>query len=251
MAIPVSDHYLLSFQFYNVHECACTLNWVWLFAMSRTVVHQAPFPWNSPDKNTGVGSHSLLQGIFLTQGWQVDFFHFATWEAPFYYNWPLTSQTSICWLLIFPTLCILRFYSFTSIFFFFADTLNSFAMLFFYTLNVDQLWVLAKRSHQAILKEIKPVYSLEGIFLPIFLLKEGMFKLWPPDVKSWLTGKDPGKTGKDAGKDWRQKKGAAQDEILKTVLSTQWTWIWANSGSSGQRSLACYSPCGHKESDMT
>ena len=23
-------------------------------------------PWNSPDKNTGVGCHSLLQGIFLT-----------------------------------------------------------------------------------------------------------------------------------------------------------------------------------------
>ena len=35
--------------------------------------------WNSPDKNTGVGCHSLLQGIFLTQGsnpvllyWQAD-----------------------------------------------------------------------------------------------------------------------------------------------------------------------------------
>ena len=25
-------------------------------------------PWNSPGQNTGVGSHSLLQGIFLTQG---------------------------------------------------------------------------------------------------------------------------------------------------------------------------------------
>ena len=25
-------------------------------------------PWNSAGKNTGVGSHSLLQGIFLTQG---------------------------------------------------------------------------------------------------------------------------------------------------------------------------------------
>ena len=25
-------------------------------------------PWNSPGRNTGVGSHSLLQGIFLTQG---------------------------------------------------------------------------------------------------------------------------------------------------------------------------------------
>ena len=25
-------------------------------------------PWNSPGKNTGVGSHFLFQGIFLTQG---------------------------------------------------------------------------------------------------------------------------------------------------------------------------------------
>ena len=27
-----------------------------------------PCPWNSPGKNTGVVCHSLLQGIFLTQG---------------------------------------------------------------------------------------------------------------------------------------------------------------------------------------
>ena len=26
------------------------------------------YPWDSPGKNTGVGCHSLLQGIFLTQG---------------------------------------------------------------------------------------------------------------------------------------------------------------------------------------
>ena len=26
-------------------------------------------PWNSPGRSTGVGSLSLLQGIFLTQGW--------------------------------------------------------------------------------------------------------------------------------------------------------------------------------------
>ena len=25
-------------------------------------------PWNSPDKNTRVGSHCLLQSVFLTQG---------------------------------------------------------------------------------------------------------------------------------------------------------------------------------------
>ena len=34
--------------------------------------------------------------------------------------------------------------------------------------------------------------------------------LWPPDAKSKLIGKDP-----DAGKDWRQKKGAAEDEKIK------------------------------------
>ena len=39
--------------------------------------------------------------------------------------------------------------------------------------------------------------------------------LWPPDVKSQITGKDP-----DAGKDCRQ-----EDKGM-----TQWTWVWANSG---------------------
>ena len=34
--------------------------------------------------------------------------------------------------------------------------------------------------------------------------------LWSPDAKSWLTGKDP-----DAGKDWRQKKAAGEDEIVR------------------------------------
>ena len=45
-------------------------------------------PWDSPGKNTGVGCHSLLQGIFLTQGLnphllhcQWILYHRATWEA--------------------------------------------------------------------------------------------------------------------------------------------------------------------------
>ena len=34
--------------------------------------------------------------------------------------------------------------------------------------------------------------------------------LWPPDAKSWLTGKDP-----DAGKDWGQEeKGMTEDEMV-------------------------------------
>ena len=38
-----------------------------LFETSWTVVCQAPL-WDSPGKNTRVGCHSLLQGIFLSQG---------------------------------------------------------------------------------------------------------------------------------------------------------------------------------------
>ena len=38
--------------------------------MSDSLRPHGPYsPWNSPGQNTGVGSHSLLQGIFPTQGW--------------------------------------------------------------------------------------------------------------------------------------------------------------------------------------
>ena len=33
------------------------------------------YPWDSPGKNSGVGSYSLLQGIFLTQGSNTDLLH--------------------------------------------------------------------------------------------------------------------------------------------------------------------------------
>ena len=33
-----------------------------------SAARQAPSPWDSPGKNTGVGCHFLLQGIFRTQG---------------------------------------------------------------------------------------------------------------------------------------------------------------------------------------
>ena len=51
--------------------------------------------------------------------------------------------------------------------------------------------------------------------------------LWPPDRKSWLNRKDP-----DAGKDWGQEeKGVTEDEWDGWIASsTQWTWVWANSG---------------------
>ena len=46
------------------------------------------------------------------------------------------------------------------------------------------------RSNQSILKEISPEYSLEGLMLKL--------KLWPPELKNRLIGKDPD-TGKIEG----------------------------------------------------
>ena len=37
--------------------------------------HRLYSPWNSPGQNTGVGSLSLLQGIFPTQGWNPGLLH--------------------------------------------------------------------------------------------------------------------------------------------------------------------------------
>ena len=49
-------------------------------------------------------------------------------------------------------------------------------------------------------------------------------KLWPPDAKSRLLGKDP-----DAGKDWRQEeKGGKRGWDGWMASPTQWTWVCAN-----------------------
>ena len=45
-----------------------SLNHVELFATPWTIAHQAPLSMGSPGKNTRLGCHFLLQGIFLTQG---------------------------------------------------------------------------------------------------------------------------------------------------------------------------------------
>ena len=38
-------------------------------------------PWDSPGKNTGVGCHVLLQGIFPNQGLNPQLFHLFYWQA--------------------------------------------------------------------------------------------------------------------------------------------------------------------------
>ena len=49
--------------------CAHVLYHVWLFSTPWTATWQAPLSgWDFQGKNTGVGCHFLLQGIFPTQG---------------------------------------------------------------------------------------------------------------------------------------------------------------------------------------
>ena len=75
------------------------------------------------------------------------------------------------------------------------------------------------------------------------------FELWCwRRLQNWLIGKDP-----DAGKDWRQEeKGMTEDEMVgwHHRLDRQ-EFEQAPGVGDGQRSLACRSPWGHKESDMT
>ena len=48
--------------------CRCTCGLSCSVMSDSLQLHGVYSPWNSPGQNTGVGSLSLLQGIFLTQG---------------------------------------------------------------------------------------------------------------------------------------------------------------------------------------
>ena len=70
--------------------------------------------------------------------------------------------------------------------------------------------------------------------------------LWPPDVKSRLIGKDP-----DAGKDWRQKKRAVEDETVGWHHQFNEHELGPTLGDGeGQGSLLWCSPWGLEELDM-
>ena len=71
---------------------------------------------------------------------------------------------------------------------------------------------------------------------------------WLPDAKNWLTRQDP-----DVGKDWRrEEKGRIEDEMVGWHHCLDGHEFEKALGvGDGQGSLACCSPLGHKESDMT
>jgi len=96
-------------------------------------------------------------------------------------------------------------------------------------IDVFELWCwrrllrvpwIAKRSNQSILKEINPKYSLEGLMLKMKLQSFGHLRQRADSLKRpwfWERLKVRGE-GDDRGWDgWM-------------ASTTQWTWVWANSG---------------------
>ena len=100
-------------------------------------------------------------------------------------------------------------------------------------------------------KEIQPVYSKgdqSSVFFGRNDAKAENPILWPPDAKNWLIGKDL-----DAGKDWRQEeKGMTEDDMVGWHHRLNGHEFEYTPGvGDGQWVLACCSPWGCKESDMT
>ena len=170
-------------------------------------------PWDSPGKNTGVGCHSLLQRVFLTQGSNPSLLHCRhilyhlsyrkiSWTIKKAEHRKIDSFELWCWRRL---------------------------------LRVS--WT-ARRSNQSILKEISPEYSLEGLILKLqyfgYLCKELTLE------KSLMLEKIEG--GRRRG--WQRMRGL--DGITNGHEFEQ-----TPGDGEGQGSLACCSPWGSKEANTT
>ena len=117
-------------------------------------------------------------------------------------------------------------------------------------IDAFELWCW-RRLFESILncKEIKLINSKGNQFW-IFIRRTDAEApiLWPPDVKNWLTGKDP-----DVVKDWRlEEKGITEDEMVGWHHRLSRHGFEQTPGDSeGQGSLSCCSPWDHKELDTT
>ena len=100
-------------------------------------------------------------------------------------------------------------------------------------------------------KEIQPVHSKGDHSWALIGRTDAEAEtliLWPPDMKSWLFGKDS-----DAGKDWgEEEKGTTENEMAGCH---HWPngneFGWTPGVGDGQGGLACCDSWGCKESYMT
>ena len=119
---------------------------------------------------------------------------------------------------------------------------------FFFPIGTSKLWCWRRLESPLDCKQIKasnPKGNKPWMF--IGRTDAEAPKLWPPDVRKWLTGKDP-----DAEKDWSQKKRVAEVEMIRyyhRLNGHEFEQILGD--CEGQKSLACCRTWGHKELDTT
>ena len=114
-----------------------------------------------------------------------------------------------------------------------------------------ELWCWKRLESPLDSREIKPVDpkgNQSWIFIGRTDAETEAPIIWPPDVKNWLLRKE-----KAGGKDWRQEeKGMTEDEMVGWYHQLNGHEFEQALGvGDEQGSLACCSPWGHKESDMT
>ena len=98
----------------------------------------------------------------------------------------------------------------------------------------------ARRSNQSILKEINPEYSLVGLMLKLQYFGHLMHRADSLE-KTLITRKTK-----------QEEKGMTEDEMVGWHHQLNGhEFEQAPGDGEGQRSLACFSPWGHKESDVT
>ena len=162
-------------------------------------------PWNSPGKNTRVGSLSLLQGIFPTQGLNPGLPHcrrilyqLSHKGSPIISAWFNITTTIVFWIDKHQRIDAFELWCWRRL------------------LRVP--WT-ERRSNQSILKGINPEYSLEGLKQKLKLQYFGRLMRKANSLEETLMlGTIEGKTGDDRG--W--------DGWMASL--TQWTWVWGNSG---------------------
>ena len=119
-------------------------------------------------------------------------------------------------------------------------------------IDAFELWYWRRLSKSPLdCKEIKPLNpkgNQPWIFIGRTDAEAEAPILWPPDAKRQLNGKDP-----DTGKDWGQEEKETTEDEMVGWYHQPYGHEFEQTLGDGERqgSLACCSPWGRKESDMT
>ena len=182
-------------------------------------------PWDSPGKNTGVGSHFLLHDQ-PRQHIKKQRRYFAN-KGPSSQSYGFSSSHVWMWELDYKESWVLKNWCFWTVVL--EKTLES-------PLNCKEI------------QSINPKGDQSWIFIGRTDVEAETPILWPPDRKNWIIGKDP-----DVGKDWRrEEKGMTEDEMVGWHHQLDgFEFEQAPGVGDGQGSLVCCSPWDRKELDTT